>query len=400
MVIEAIKMDACYVIQGTIRVVTQLHIGSGYHFGFIKQTRDYIPGSVIRGATGTSMIKIVCTKPEYMDKHEECPVKKECPYFMLYEGEGNEASDVLFRNAYPKHKGCANKGTYLPAPRTLFTCKECDERFNTYEPPPKCTKIKEGKICEGDLKPFEGYICTGCSHITTLPFLPLFIQRLTRTAIDRRTGSVALIEVAGERFGTLHARDAIPSGTDFTLQIVLRGDAEPYIKTLTGVLEKVLPDEGLGGGKSRGLGKVSVKVEEVKKISTNDIDKRAEQIDLEDFSIRFLSNAVLDRMTLPPETLLASARRAYTWIYHGGAPSLPELQSKQQRVGTTSFSGWSLKEDKRRAIIPSIVAGSLFRYTSRDKSLQLSRSLASLEYLAIGSFKPFGLGQILVESIR
>ena len=391
------KLDACYVIQGTIKTETPLHIGSGYHFGFIKQTRDYIPGSVIRGATGTSMMKVVCNKPEYTERHEDCPVKDECPYFILYEGEGNEASDVLFRNAYPKHKGCANKGTYLPAPKTIFTCKECDERFNTYDPPSECTK------CGGDVKPFEGYICTGCSHIESLTTLPIkYIQRLTRTAIDRRTGSAALIEVAGteEKFGTLHARDVIPSGTDFTLQIVLQRDAEPHIKTLTEVLEKVLPDEGLGGGKSRGLGKVSVKVDEVKKINTNDIDKRAEQIDAEDFSIRFLSNAVLDKMNLPPETLLASARRAYTWIYHEGAPSLPELQPMQQRVGATNFSGWSLKENKRRAIIPSIAAGSMFRYISEGKSLQLSQSLASLEYLAIGSFKPFGLGQILVESIR
>ena len=383
-------------IQGTIRTETPLHIGSGYHFGIIKQTRDYIPGSVIRGATGTSMIKVVCNKPECINKHKECPVKDECPYFMLYEGEDNEASDVLFRNAYPKHKGCVNKGRYLPAPKTLFTCEECEERFNTYDPPFE-HKTKEGKICGGDLKLFEGYICTGCSHITTMPF---FIQRLTRTAIDRRTESAALIEVAEKKFGTLHGRDVIPSGTDFALQIVLQRNSEPYIKTLTEVLEKVLPDEGLGGGKSRGLGKVSVKIGEIKKISTNDIDKRAKQIDVEDFSIRFLSNAVLDKMALPPETLLASARRAYTWIYHEDAPSLPDLQLKEQRIGATTFSGWSLKEDKRRAIIPSIAMGSVFRYASRDKSFQLSQSLASLEYLAIGRFKPFGLGQILVENIR
>ncbi|MEM3710201.1 MAG: hypothetical protein QXL46_04785, partial [Nitrososphaerales archaeon] len=228
-----------------------------------------------------------------------------------------------------------------------------------------------------------------------------YIQRLTRTAIDRRTGSAALIEVAGakEKFGTLHAIDAISPDTCFTLQIVLHRDAEPHVKTLTEVLEKILPDEGLGGGKSRGLGKVSVKVEEVKKISTKDIYKRAEQIDVEDFSIRFLSNAVLDKMSLPPETLLASARRAYTWIFHEGAPSLPELQPMQQRVEATKFSGWSLKENKRRAIIPSIASGSMFRYISKGKSPQLSQSLASLEYLAIGGFKSFGLGQILVESV-
>lgn len=392
-------MDACYVIHGIIKTETPIHIGSGYYFGFVKQTRDYIPGSVIRGATGTSLIKVVCNKPEYIEMHKECPIKDECPYFMLYEGEDNEASNVLFRNAYPKHKGCATRGTYLPAPKTLFTCKERDDhRFNTYSPPPRCDKIKEdGKKCEEDLRPFGGYICTGCQHITPMP---VNIQRLTRTAIDRRTGSAALIELAGERFGTLHARDAIPPDTDFALQIVLQRDAEPYIKILAEVLEKILPDEGLGGGKSRGLGKVSVKVEEVKKINTNDIDKRAEQIDVRDFSIRFLSNAVLDKMSLPPETLLASARRAYTRIYHEGAPSLPELQPMQARIEATSFGGWSLKEDKRRAIIPSIAAGSMFRYTSNEKNLQLSQSLASLEYLAIGSFKPFGLGQISVESIR
>jgi CRISPR/Cas system CSM-associated protein Csm3 (group 7 of RAMP superfamily) len=348
---------------------------------------------MIRGATGIALIKIVCAKPEYVDKHEECSIKEECPYFQLYQGEGNKASNVIFRNAYPRHQGCANKGTYIPAPKTLFVCREptCEKRYNTYHPPPKCTK------CGKDIKPFDGFICTSCQHIT--PF-PTDTQRITRIAINRMYNSAAMIQpVLGEEaYGTLHTKDVIPRDVNFALQIIVHPKAEPHIKTLIDVLEKALPDEGIGGSKSRGLGKVSVKIEKIEKIGVEDLDKRAKQITSEDFSLRLISDAVLENPILSPETLLAAARRAYTWAYHAGAPALPDLQFKEQRIATGTFSGWSLKGNKGRDIEPTVAAGSVFHYTSRG-SQQLAQSLAALEYLAIGKWKPLGLGQVKIENI-
>ncbi|MEM2915551.1 MAG: RAMP superfamily CRISPR-associated protein [Candidatus Bathyarchaeia archaeon] len=383
----------CNLLTGVITAETPLHIGSGTHFGIIKQTRDYIPGSVMRGATGATLIKMICVKPENVNKHKECPLRTECLYFQLYQDEENKASNIIFRNAYPRHQGCANKGTYIPTPKTLFICKnkKCEERYNTYNPPPKCTK------CGEDIKPFDGFICASCQTIT--PF-PMDIQRITRTAINRMYNSAAVIQpIPGEEaYGTLHTKDVVPKDINYTLQIIVHPEAEPHIKTLVDILEKALPDEGIGGSKSRGLGKVSVKIEKIEKISVEDLDKRVQQITPEDFSLRLISDAVIEKPIIPPETLLAAARRAYTWAYHAGAPALPDLQLKKWRVTTGTFSGWSLKGNRRRDIEPTVVAGSVFHYTSQGGE-QLARSLAALEYLAIGKWKPLGLGQVKIENI-
>lgn len=90
-------------------------------FNSIKRTRNYIPGSVIRGAVGISLIKAMCIKTKYVDNHDECPAKEGCPYYQLFEEK--KSTTMIFRNAYPKHNGCVNKGTYLPAPLTLYYCE-------------------------------------------------------------------------------------------------------------------------------------------------------------------------------------------------------------------------------------------------------------------------------------
>lgn len=382
---------AFLVLKGTITADTPIHVGDGRHFSITKQTRLYMPGSMLRGAVGIALVKTTCENPDNIMKHEECPSKEECLYFQLFQGEGNKASRVIFRNAYPKHVGCAKDGTYIPASRTLFRCEKFHERKNTYDPPLVCTK------CGGPMKSFEDYICTECEHID--PF-PIKIQRKTSTAIDRRKYSAAMITpiVGEEGYGTLHSRDILPKDAECEFRVVLHRDVKASIDLFIRVLEKALPDEGIGGGKSRGLGKISVKVNSVREVTQDMLDKRAEEIDVSDFTVRLISDIVSEGLTLPSSMLLSAARRAYTWTYHEGAPMLPDVTPQQQLIATGLTSGWSIRENKRRDVLPVIRAGSVFRFRS-VKNQQLARALAALEYLAIGSYKPHGYGQIRIEKI-
>jgi CRISPR/Cas system CSM-associated protein Csm3 (group 7 of RAMP superfamily) len=382
----------CFVIRGTVKAQSPLHLGAEPRLGVVKGTKVYIPGSMLRGAVGLALARAVCVKPEYAKRHEECPSREDCDYFQLFQDEGNRASEVFFRNAYPRHEGCVGGGIYYPTPRTFFVCEDCGEtRFNGFNPPKECPK------CRGVLKPYEGYICSVCGHIARAP---VNLARITRTAIDRRRYAAAMIRLPGEAepFGTLHSRDVVAQGTCFGLEVVVGSKAEPCLKALTSTLEKALPDEGLGGGRSRGFGRVSVKISEVSRLDAGRFEDRASKLNSADFAIRLVSDALLEGLDLSGQTLVAAARRAYTWIFKEGAPRLPSVKLIDRRVGEGRFSGWRLKEDRRREVLPTVAAGSVFRYRS-DGVEVFSKALAALEVLAVGGFKPMGLGQLRVKNM-
>ncbi|RLI27302.1 hypothetical protein DRO58_04510 [Candidatus Bathyarchaeota archaeon] len=378
------------VLEVVAKAETPLHVGTGRHYGVVKECRPYIPGSFLRGAFGTALIKVCCVKPEYIDNHSECPSREECPYFRLFRDEGNKASRIIFRHAYPRHVGCFGGGVYLPAPRNLYTCRSMHTRRYSFEPlETVCEECKER------LEPFRGYVCSSCGTLTKSP---VRFQRIAYTALDRSKGSAAIIlHIPGtEPYGTLHSVDVIPRGFEFQTHVTLSKDVMDLTELVVKVLETAVPDEGLGGSKSRGLGKVSLRVKKVSDVTSGDVEARASELDSENFTVRLLSDAFLKEPLLKPETLLAYARRAYTWVYRKGAPSLPDVKLDAWVVSTGVMGGWSLRDGRRRSIRPIVEAGAVYRYVSTG-SEELSKALAALEYLAVGGFKAHGYGQVRIE---
>jgi CRISPR/Cas system CSM-associated protein Csm3 (group 7 of RAMP superfamily) len=361
-------------LKGTITVITPLHIGEGVQFNSIKRTRNYIPGSVIRGAVGISLIKAMCIKTKYVDNHDECPAKEGCPYYQLFEEK--KSTTMIFRNAYPKHNGCVNKGTYLPAPLTLYYCGNCDERFYSYNTPPNCP------CCKNPLEPYEGYLCSVCEHITKSPVeLIRIVSKNQKQDLNEN----------------IHNIETIRPNSQFRLDILMNLRSENYIDLIHDILERVIPEEGIGWGKRQGFGKVMIKIEEVKPILIDELCTRAEEINTKDFVVRLISNTFLKASMIRSETMRAYASRAYSLIYHKSKPSLPELIQAEHKIAYSMFGGWSLKKNKRKTF-PSLKAGSVFRFKCGEKHIDLAKSLAALEAYAIGGFKTYGLGQIIIES--
>lgn len=380
----------CYRVSATLVAATPLHIGSGLRTGVIKRSLGHIPGSVIRGAVGTSIIKSVCRLDHPMVDHENCEHFGDCTYTALFGEEFGKASNVFFRYAYPLHLKCG--GIYQPAPKTLYVCKnpQCKRSYDKVLPPIKCD-------CGEDIEPFTGYQCERCHEIEKHP---ISFSRTTSTALDRRTASGAEISGNGESFGTLHTVETISKGSKFAVEVLVSRDCGDCVDVLKASLERGLEDEGIGGGKSRGLGKVKVEGLRVEDVSQESVHRRAAEIDVSCFSVRLVSPMLLEGKLLDSSSLLEGCRRSYAWLLHEGKPKLPDIELKSKRIASETFSGWSLKTQKRRRIEPALSGGSVFQFESSVKDETLALGLAALEYHAIGDYKPHGCGQVRIESCR
>jgi CRISPR/Cas system CSM-associated protein Csm3 (group 7 of RAMP superfamily) len=380
-----------YRVKANLRTVTPLHVGTGRRTGVIKHSYPFIPGSVLRGAVGTVILKATCQLDKPLKDHENCEYFEDCLYAQLFGEEFGKSSRIFFRYAYPLHLEC--KGTYHIAPKTMHICRnrQCRKTYDAMIPPAEC------KVCEKSLEPYRGYLCSKCGQLEEYP---ISLSRITSTALDRETTSAAQIKREEEASGTLHTIELIEKGSLFTLQMLVHRDSKEDLKVIQAALERGISDEGIGGGKSRGFGKVESEDVIIEEVSEEQVEKRAEEIDSENFSVRSLSPLLLGGRLLEPSKLLEAARRAYTWIFHEGKPRLPDVELEDRRVSLENYSGWSLKEDKRRRIETGISAGSVFQYKCENSNETLAKALAALEHYAVGAYKPHGCGQVKIEKAR
>ena len=366
-----------YRLVGRLVAETPLHIGSGAKTGVIKHSRSYIPGFFIRGVFGTGLLKLEGESGDL--------------YSLLFAEEFGKASNLFFRYAYPIHMGC-DGGVFLPSPKTLYRCSnpQCGKLYDSFDPPYRC----EVKGCNGRVKPALGFQCSQCGKVKDEP-VPR--SRITLTAVDRSIQSSAQVKAEGEVAGTLHVVELIGRGAVFALEVVLDRACEPYLERIKTVLSRCLPDEGIGGSKSRGLGKVSVQDLRIEEVNTEQLEKRVEDINVESFSLKLVSPLILrDHSTLESSTVLEGCRRAYSWCFHEPKPALPEITIKTRRLSSEMISGWSFKTGRRRRVEPAISSGSVVLVESDGANEALARSLVALEYCAIGGYKPHGCGQLKV----
>lgn len=378
-----------YRLSGVLIAEEPLHIGSGRRTGVIKHSLPYIPGSFIRGAVGSALVKAVCKLDRPLADHEGCPHYDDCAYVRLFE-KSHKSSRIFFRYAYPLHLKCG--GLYRPAPKTMYKCEnsQCGKVFDALIPPDKCD------ACGGRVKPYRGFICDKCQEEESSP---IRLSRFTSTAIDRARGAAAMIPGPKEAAGTLHTLEAIPKGSKFHLEAIIHRDLADDLELLKAVIERGLPDEGMGGSRSRGFGKVSIQDLDIKPVEVEMVERRANRIDVSRFSVQALSPLILSSV-LEARTLLEGARRAYSWVFHEGKPILPDVTLEASRLSVEPYSGWSQKEDRPRRIYQAMTAGSIFQFKCEGEAGLLSKALAALEVYPLGDYKPHGCGQLAIGTPR
>jgi len=374
-------------ISAVLEAVTPIHIGALKQAGYPKPTLEFIPGSAIRGAFKNALTRTVCKLDQPLVDHSKCPHFSTCEYSQLF-GNPNKSAPLIFRFSYPKHFQC--DGTLLPAPRTLWQCtRQAKHTFRSFDSPESCCE------CGEKMKPFVGFQCSRC------PFTVPHINKVTLTGcpLDRQSQSAAK--------GLLHTIEAIAAGTQFALEIIASlGNIEFLTaESLTTFLGRMLPDEGIGRGKTRGLGKVNVKEIQMTHITADCLKQQAEKVDSSSFTVRLISPLIIptgenESVIIKAETLQSivreAARSAHAKFFNAGKPKLPEIILETIRGEVEMVGGWNLEQNRRTIIYPALCAGSVLKFHSENSKV-LTESLTALQYTAVGNFKTLGYGQILLE---
>ncbi|MHA1838387.1 MAG: RAMP superfamily CRISPR-associated protein [Candidatus Ranarchaeia archaeon] len=372
------------VVKGTLVAEEPIHVGSGSQIGVTKDSLAFIPGSVLRGAFGAAYLRLVCSNPSFMDSHEKCPKYGECSYVRLFGDHNGKSSPVFFRYAYPLHLKCG--GVYLPVPRTVYVCEktQCGSVYEDLDPPVNCVN------CGSRVKPFNGYRCSGCGNLSNSP---ITLTSFTSTAVDRVSGAAAQVDVGEDSVGTLHVTSAIPRGSRFYFEAILSPELDDLVDDFVRVLERMLPDDGLGGSRTRGFGKVSFNGLSVERVSVEDALERVVDVS-SGFCLVCVSPLLVDG-GFTASSMLEAARRAYSWVYHRGKPSLPSIELISSRVSKTVVGGWSEKTGRESYRVSGYSSGSVFCFKGKA-SEELSLALAALEVYPFGGYKPHGCGQFKV----
>lgn len=342
---------ACIKLKGSIISTTPVFIGAAAG----ADTLQFIPGSAVRGAFGLYTIKRFCIRKRPEKNHRNCEARNGCPYFELFRGDF-KAANIIFRYAYPEHVGCKNKGVYIPFRST------CSMEENLFD---------------------KLFICSGCGHITNSPVKPEKIN--IRDLMPHQTAPV-----------NNECVDFISSGTRFALEVIMPSKMQPYAEDVKNILSETFLKMGVGRWKILGFGRFVAKME-VQKVEVEHVEKRAEQICPTEFAVSFVSPAILNGNLLSPSVLLESARRAYTRVFHGGKPILPQIYLSNSEYSLEDFGGWSLKYGRPCRVEKATSAGSIFHFKSANsRKWELALALAALEYYALGKYKPHGCGQVLI----
>lgn len=390
---------SCYRLRYKVTTETALHLGSGSRTGIVKHALPYVPGSVLRGAVGSCLVKLLCKKERPLIDHKDCDIADECEYVKLFGKEEGKSSRVLFRHCYPLH--LSDGGVFWPNRKTMLICKsvQCGRVYDMLDPPSvNC------ESCHSRLKPFEGFMCNKCQERDPMAkpvAIPIHTSRVVQTAVDRKLDSVAMTKLNGDVVGTLHSLDVVDPGAQFYSEIIVDRKVADLLPLIKNVIEKAVPEEGLGGSKSRGLGKAAFEeMSESSGVTTESLERRASEIDSSHFVVRLLSPMITDKAEgLDESALLECARRAYSWCFQEGKPNLPNLMSGRRRFGYEYWSRWSLKDENARRNV-AISGGSVFEFKREGKDETLALALAALECYAIGDYKAHGCGQVVIENVR
>jgi len=229
------------------------------------------------------------------------------------------------------------------------------------------------------LEVVEGWLCPVC-----VAPVDVEVSRVTMTAINRGRGVV--------EEGMLFSLDVVNPGQVFSFTVLTSSEEfSRYIRELEGGEVRV------GGAKSRGFG-----VATVERVSIEGLDawlsREAAKVRGTDFfCLECLSPAfklTLEnglRSKIPAGEVVEEAARNYEETV-GRRVSVKGVRYVCLQGGVTSVSGWSLKYDQRRPVIPALSPGSTL-YFRVENLAEVVEPLLLLEVKGVGGFSHMGFGR-------
>lgn len=394
-----------------------LILGTESNEAYYRTTRNYIPGSVLRGALAQAILD-AC-------EHDPGALHEGCVFARLF---GTLAAPI-FEHLYPTTARA--RPFSLPIPLTARSCKyhpgfagarRQDEEHHgvgdvlirqaVYEQmlhsvlPAHYRPCCPDPECHADVEPFDGFMTL--SRAGYFDRIEVPVRRASRTAIDRQRG------VAAD--GQLYTLELIEPSDAEGRPTIFRGRVRGGTEQLA-LLHRWLPEvTSIGSGRTRGLGQVTVHVQTPDEVADPlpSLEKRLDAFNQAfrqewDFYRRLAeAQGRSDFQPLPQDVtffsldLLSPAILAWQ-----GVPVTVPLPAMLGLVGKVDLvrafadyapvGGWHMGARLPRRKQTSVVMGSVFLYRCQGHTEQaLLNGLKDLEASGIGSDRARGYGRVLI----
>lgn len=423
----------------TLFAASPLYVGAGKPYrGNFMESLNFIPGGLIRGAIASLLLEECAEDKEQQQGSQHSHQTARCKFYQLL-GPG-DSPEVIFTPCYPVGKGVLSRQVWS-LPMTARSCKsfpgfrtdeiierkhprlgqKIKERHGVFDllirhliidetlggpeglpfiPKERCPSPK----CGGRVEPFQGFyqrLETGYTQMDAAAK-----ARFVRVAINRRRNTA--------EEGMLYSLEVIAEGQEFRGSVLLPSEKSNLLQES---LRRVQEKGWIGGGSSRGLGRVEVRIlgeEEQPGLAPlkdraetfNEVVKRqrgalaclwgtssTQAASGIYFTLGLQSDAILEDEFGGPTTILYPS---VLWRELGLSGKLVEPELVRSYTGATYLSGWSVAWGLPRETAIGVRRGSVFVYQIGELSDELIGALEALEDRGIGRRREEGFGRAIV----
>jgi CRISPR-associated protein Csx10 len=220
-------------------------------------------------------------------------------------------------------------------------------------------------------------------------------------AVRERRGHTAISRARGAaQVGMIFSNELIAAGTKFLAPVLIRGPEQEVQKAAQMLTDALVGKEHwLGGGRSRGLGRVRIKVAEGAQLWEFDLAKRVRRFnELLDGGDRIYFTVTLHSRCLPPLRYglpYASKEQLKEDLF----PTLRDYRLEFFLHRFEQISGWSTLWQLPKPVSVAIAAGSVYVFSSAEPiegGAILMERLRALEEEGIGERREEGFGRVQV----
>jgi len=395
-------------LEVVVQLDSSLLLGTESNEAYYKRTRTYIPGSTLRGALAQLMLSGI----------DPTRIPPDSDFAHLF----NATSVLVFENLYPTTSG--RKELSFPPPLTARSCKyhpgfsqpaiRGEERHGVGDilirqavfermlddgvecPVLYCPRCP---VCGGRVDEFERFVVMVTANQFDSIDVP--VRRTSRTAINRQRA------VAAD--GLLYTLEVVEPLDEARRPITFRGRVQGTPQQLE-ILSRWLPQvSSIGGGKSRGLGrlKVTLKAPEELPNPLPSLEERLTAFNERVHQEWGFYERVAGARPLPDGEywfcldLLSPAILIWRGVPVTAPP--PEMLGFENCVnllrafaGYGIAGGWHAGARLPRRKQMTVEMGSVFLYRSKGLSIaDLVNNLANLGHLGLGQERERGLGHVV-----
>jgi len=369
-------------------------------------TLSYIPAITLRGALATPILEKFCKNQENeFGKCQDCLHQDDCEFYKFFYKDIFSLTNGLFLSNVLDKK-CCEKTDIVPSHPLIQDCKVCGENSKHKAKSTK-NKLKEWQrnrytlsdctLCDRKttMKPIEKNYCANCNRILGSP------ERgtTTSTSINHIKGS-SLTEY-------LFHYNYLQPGSIFQGYLLFKKNLKilNFLKNLSYLR--------VGRGKSRGFGKVKLKLEEIEMQEKIERSKQLIRSMMEENSIITVAKSHIFSLDIDlnqdlilisnPVIDLNLALQNINKQLNLNLSNINDLFSINRTLGKIDLiSGWSLKTQQPKPHIKAAVPGSIYLFALNKKEIDESiiEGLAYLEFIGLNKYSRLGYNLIYFPSFE